>query len=202
MDNSAFNQSGNKKQPQRYASDSILESLRSLGSGIGKSVTKDLVGKMGSDALAAVVGGPQKQGELKPNAPVDMRPERSPFPAFRRPEIQPRAPFVAKEEPRLKEQIEAVRLELKALAASIKSLDAEIDKAVSEVPVTPGVYHKNFFERLRSVLKILREQVEDSRTWLALYSNKKQKKGYWGMYKKHGTTFGLSHERTLATQAG
>lgn len=202
MDNSAFSQGSPKKQTQRYASDSILESLRSLGSGIGKAVTKDLVGKMGSDALSSVIGAPKKQGELKPNAPVDMRPERSPFSGYRRPEIQPRAPFVAKEEPRLKEQIEAVRIELKALAASIKSLDSEIEKAVMDVPVAPGVYHKNFFERLRSVLKLLREQVEDSRTWLALYSNKKQKKGYWGMYKKHGTTFGLSHERTLATQAG
>ncbi len=202
MDNSAFSSGSSKKATPRYANDSILESLRSLGSGIGKAVTKDLASKVGNDAFSSVVGGPKKQGELRPNAPVDMRAERAPFPGYRRPEIQQRAPFVAKEEPRLKEQIEAVRLELKALASSISSLNVEIEKAVNEVPVTPGVYHKNFFDRLRSVIRLLKEQVEDSRSWLSLYSNKKQKKQYWGMYKKHGTSFGLSHERTMATQAG
>jgi len=202
MDNSAFSSGSSKKQTPRYANDSILESLRSLGSGIGKTVTKDLLGKGASDAFSSVLGAPKRQGELKPNAALDMRNERTPFPGFRRPEIQPRAPYVPKEEPRLREQIEAVRMELKSLAASIKSLDSEIEKAVAEVPVTPGVYHKNFFERLRSSIRLLQEQVEDSRTWLSLYSSKKQKKGYWGMYKKHGTTFGLSQERTLATQAG
>ncbi|MEK7119300.1 MAG: DUF5660 family protein, partial [Patescibacteria group bacterium] len=69
-------------------------------------------------------------------------------------------------------------------------------------PVAPGVYHLNFFERLKSMLKILREQIEDSSSWLSLQNNRKKKKRYWGMYKKHGTSFGLSHERNLATQAG
>jgi len=57
-------------------------------------------------------------------------------------------------------------------------------------------------ERISSILKLLREQVDDSRTWLSLHTNRKQKRGFWGMYKKHGTQFGLSNERTLATQAG
>ena len=67
----------------------------------------------------------------------------------------------------------------------------------------PGIYHVNFFERLRSILKVLREQIDDSRTWLALSAQRKQKKlGYWGMFKKHGTSFGLSNERSIATSAG
>lgn len=202
MDNSAFTQQQPKK-PQTRQNDSILESLRTLGSGVGKSVAKDVTGKIASDALTSLFGGPvKKQGEVTPASNVDMRPERAPFPGFRKPEMQPRAPFVAKEEPHLKEQIEAIRQELKALAASISSLSQDIQKAVVEVPVNPGVYHKNFFERLRSVLQVLREQVDDSRSWLSLQSNRKQKRGYWGMYKKHGTSFGLSNERTMATQAG
>lgn len=203
MDNSAFQtHNGPKQQPKQHG-DSILESLRTLGSGVGKSVAKDVTGKIASDALSSLFGSPVKhQGELTANNPLNLRSERQPFPGLRRPEMQPRAPFVYKEEPHLKEQIESIRAELKALAASISSLSSEIQKSVNEVPVDPGVYHKNFFERLKSVLMALREQVDDSRSWLSLQNNRKQKKGYWGSYKKHGTSFGLSNERTLATQAG
>jgi len=203
MDNSAFQTNQPKKPQAKPANDSILESLRSLGSGVGRAVAKDVTGKIASDALSSLFGTPAKQqGELRPNASIDMRPERAPFPGFRRPEIRPRAPFVAPEEPHLKEQIEAIRNDLKALAASIKNLSSDIQRTVTEVPVDPGIYHKNFFERIRSILQLLREQVDDSRTWMSLYNGRKQKKGYWGMYKKHGTSFGLSNERTMATQAG
>lgn len=204
MDNSAFQSSQPKaKSAQKYSNDSILESLRSLGSGVGKTVAKDVTGKIATDALSSLFGAPIKQqGELKPNAAVDVRPERAPFPGFRRPEVRAREAFVAPVEPHLKEQIEAIRVELKALAASIKNLSTDIQKTVTELPVDPGVYHKNFFERIRSILQLLREQVDDSRTWLSLHNGRKQKRGFWGMYKKHGTQFGLSNERTLATQAG
>jgi hypothetical protein len=202
MDNSAFQTNQPKKQQPR-ANDSILESLRSLGSGVGKTITKDVTGKVASDALSSLFGTPTKQqGELRPNTPIDVRPERAPFPGFRRPEIRPRAPYVPQEEPHLKQQIEGIRSELKALASSVKTLNSEMQRTIMETPVDPGIYHKNFFERLRSVLQLLREQIDDSASWMSLYNGRKQKKGYWNSYKKHGTSFGLSNERTMATQAG
>ena len=209
MDDTAFQPAPPKKQPQsKAANDSILESLRGLSAGVGQTVAKDVAGKVAADAFASLFGALPKQGELKPNQAVDMKPdrfagrqERAPFPQFRRPEVQ-RPPMVHVEEAGLKQQIEAIRAELKALAASVKSLNMEVQKAVIEAPVAPGVYHLNFFEKLRSFLQILRQQIDDSRTWLSMQNNRKQKKGYWGMYKKHGTTFGLSNERSLATSAG
>ena len=81
-------------------------------------------------------------------------------------------------------------------------LSTEIHKAVAEVPVDPGIYHVNFYEKLKAVLKTLREQIDDSRSWLTLHQSRKKKMGYWGMFKKHGTTFGLSNERSIATSAG
>lgn len=201
MDDTAFQPQPVKKQPATRTNDSIIESLRTLGSGVGKTVVRDVAGRVASDALSSIFGGLPKQGELKPNQPIDIRTERQPMPAFRRPEVN-RPPVVRLEEVNLKHQIEAVRQELKALAASLKTLNLEVQKAVAEVPVAPGVYHLNFFEHLKSILKVLREQIDDSRTWLAMHTARKQKKNYWGMFKKHGTSFGLSSERTLATQAG
>lgn len=200
MDSSAFQKPAQTKKPRTYTNDGILEALRGLGGGVGKTVSRDVAGKVASDALASLFGTHQS-GELTQNETIDLTREHTPRPSIRRPDVQP-AP-ARSEDAQIKQQIEAVRAELKALASSVAQLNAEIKKTVAEVPVDPGIYHLNFFERLRSVLAILREQVDDSRSWLALSSNRKQKKmGYWGMYKKHGTTFGLSNERSLATQAG
>lgn len=190
-----------KKKQTNYTNDSILESLRDLSSGVGKSLVRDVAGKVGSSALNSLFGSTPTIGEFQMNRQTDRLPERMPFPAMRRPEVM-RPPMVKLEEVGLKQKIEVVRAELKTLATSLKSLNSEMQKAVMEIPVHPGIYHENFFERLRSILKVLREQIEDSRTWLATWSQRKQKKNFWGMYKKHGTQFGLSSERTLATQAG
>lgn len=191
-----------KKPTRSLVNDSIGESLRSIGGTVGKTVTKDLVGKGASDALRSLFGAirPPPQGEMRPDQPVDFRKEYYP-PQTRRPEVVVR-PYVKLEDVGIKEKIDAVRMELKALSQSVKQLQTEIVKAAIETPVDPGTYHLNFFERLRSIVEILRQQIDDSRTWLATWSTRKKKMGYWGKYKKHGTQFGLSSERTVATQAG
>lgn len=192
-------QSQPKKKQAAFANDSILESLRNIGSGVGKTVARDVVGKIGGDTLASLFGALPKRGEITPDRPFSGRyePQVRPQP---RPEVPQQ--LIENEKVIVQRQLEGIRAELKALVASVKNLHQEMQKAIEEVPVDPGIYHVNFFERLRAILKILREQIEDSRSWLALWNNRKQKKHFWGLYKKHGTKFGLSSERTLATSAG
>lgn len=192
-------QSQSKKPKPTYANDSILESLRGIGGGVGKTVAKDVVGKSAADAFASIFGPAPRPAEGRRENPF-ARPEQQPAPAMRRTEMQ--KPLPTEDQTWLKQEIEKVRMELKALASAVKGLNTEVQKAIDQVPVNPGIYHKNFFERLRSVLVIMREQIQNSDAWLAMFQSRKQKKGYWGMYKKHGTTFGLSHERTASTQSG
>lgn len=193
-----------KAKPKLYANDSILEALRSVGSGVTQAVGKDVMSKGTSDVLAALLGQtPKTSGTLTENQAINFRkPERQSSPAPIRREEAPRQSLSDVDTMKVKGELAAVRQELKALSDSIKAFHQEVQKAASDVPVNPGVYHVNFLERLRSILKILKEQIDDSRSWLNLTTNRKQKKQYWGMYKKHGTKFGLSSERTLATQAG
>lgn len=200
--NDPFVQQQQPKKPVRTpVNDSILESLRSIGGGVGKTVVKDVAGQAASDALRSLFGQLPKQGEFNPNQANDYARERQPMPQMRRPEFAAR-PHIHTEEVGIKQKIEAVRTELAALAQSVKNLHSEISNTVAETPVNPGIYHVNFFERLKGILKILRQQIEDSRSWLLLSTGRKKKMGYWGKYKKHGTQFGLSSERTVATQAG
>ncbi len=202
MDNTAFQSTKQPKRPAGYANDSILEALRDLGSGVGKTVARDVAGKVASDALSSLFGTVPKQGEMHANESINFHPaERAPAQKAHHPETN-HAARVTEDQAKMKQQLEAVRAELKALSASMHSLNVEVQKAIAEVPVQPGIYHLNFFERLKNMLQILREQIDDSRSWMTMHSTRKQKKGYWGMYKKHGTSFGLSNERSLATQAG
>lgn len=206
MNSSPFQSQKPAKGRVKYTNDSILEALRDLSGGVGKTVAKDVVGKVGSDALTSVFGTLQ-QGEPMNIPDRKAQPEPKPerfYPSFMQPEVRPVAPrpVIHEDQQKIAQQIESVRHELKAIAASIQSLNTEIGKAVREVPVNPGVYHANFFERLKSILTVLREQIDDSRSWLTMHTSRKKKMGYWGMYKKHGTTFGLSNERSIATSAG
>ena len=188
-----------KKQPPQR-SDNVIESLRNVGSDVGKTLTKDGAATIATDALTSLLGARPRSGELRQNEAVQVQPEARPVPRHRPETLRPAA--MKREEIGLKEQIEAVRAELKALSASLKGLHQEVQKAVEDVPVNPGVYHVTFYERLRSVLILLKTQVDDSRMWLSAWTSRKKKQGYWAQYKKKGTKFGLSSERTPATQSG
>ena len=100
-------------------------------------------------------------------------------------------------------QVEAIQEELKKLALSTKNLTKEVEIAAKQVPVEPGVYHLNFFEKLRQSLVFLRKKVEESATWLAAFNQRAKKRNYyWGQVKKSGTKFMLSQERYMSTQFG
>ena len=70
------------------------------------------------------------------------------------------------------------------------------------LPETPGKYHLNFFEWVLSVVRNARMKIEDSKAWLSSAGSRSSKKDHWTTNKKQGTQFGLSGERTVATQTG
>ncbi|MBI4066159.1 hypothetical protein HY411_00430 [Candidatus Gottesmanbacteria bacterium] len=196
-------QSPPKKRPT-YTNTGILESLRDLGSAVGKTVAKDVVGAIASNALTSLFGQPTGGDFKPPRAQMpEAFPERSAFrPQIHRPEVYQPIRTVMREEAGIKEKLDAVRMELKTLAVSIKKFNSQVERAIEDIPAHPGVYHLNFLERLRGVIMALRQNIEDGNSWLALWTSRKKKKQYWGLYKKHGTSFGLSSERNVSTQAG
>jgi hypothetical protein len=101
------------------------------------------------------------------------------------------------------QKLQQIMVELQRLISSSKVLKMEFaDVNVDQAPPSAGEYHINFFDWLLLTIRTAREKVEDSGAWLTAVKGKNNKKGYWGMFKKHGTTFGLSNERNVATQTG
>lgn len=196
-----------KKQPV-HNQDTLLEQLRDLGGGVAKSVKSDVLGGIANDAITSIFSPVKK--DLKPGEeiiiPSSENPQEriSPQPVvseIRKPEM---VLFTA-QEASLAREVEAVRQELKKTVDELKELNTavvEVEKAVAQTPVKAGKYHLSFFARLRAIIRLFRQQVSESRVWLEASFAKKKKRGYWQMFKKHGTTFGMSSERVIATQAG
>jgi hypothetical protein len=192
-----------KKKMPTQVSDNVVESVRMIGSTVGKTVATDVAGRIAADALQSLLGQSVKSGEIRPQQTVEFPEEQRETQQEKR--IQPREQINAlahQDAETIKRQIAAVRQELLSLAKSISNLHQEVQSAVFTEPIDPGVYHVNFFEQLKQMLIILRQQVEDSCVWLQSFQSRKKHLGYWGKYKKHGTSFGLSSERTTATQSG
>lgn len=125
--------------------------------------------------------------------------ERTRFETIRREEQI----IFSREKNQIKVQIETIQTQIKELAKEQVGLMEEVDKAAFQVVVNPGVYHQNFFERLLHLIKLAKKKISDSRTWLQLHNHRAQCKSvYWSGVKKGGTSFMLSSDRTVATQAG
>lgn len=108
-----------------------------------------------------------------------------------------------KETKQLRTKVEEIQLELMKLSKSSQELKVVFkDISVQTLPEAPGKYHLNFFEWILATIRTARMQIEESASWLSVVSGKKNKKNYWTLAQKHGTSFSLSGERVVAQQVG
>lgn len=105
----------------------------------------------------------------------------------------------------MNDKVKQLTFEIQQLASSSAELRKNFfESSMNHAPAKVGEYHIHFLEWMILMIKSAREKVEDSNAWLNTVKGKggKKGKGYWGMFKKHGTSFGMSNERAVATQAG
>lgn len=203
-----------RKRIKQYVDQNPVEAFRDLGINIARSVKDDVVGSSVDTLWKQFLGGNEKpreqlSGELTPGVEIDLR-ETKTVQEFAQPglayhqEIKTAEIKVVREnQTELGQKIAQIQFELKKLVNSSKELQVVFKEvSVETVPAKPGKYHLNFVEWLLSVIRQARLKVDESRSWLTTLYNRRAKKQYWNMFKKHGTTFGLSQERVVATQTG
>lgn len=188
-----------KKKLSPLTNNSFLEQLRSIPAGTLKSFKEDVV-KAGARTAWNNFWG--LEGENFEQTPTPEQADRKEVKKRAAYEVKTEIVLFTATERRTAREIEGIRKELMAIIKAVKNVDFEVQKTVMEIPVKPGVYHVRFLERIKKVLQLIRMRLEDSRTWLKLSVSKRQQRGYWSMYKKKGTSFGLSGERVVATQTG
>lgn len=197
---------GQNPKQKRPRNNSVLEALRDLSGGVGKTLTEDFLGQIPEDIFT--------QGGLRPkNTPGTFEPQESVnFDEIK--ELRSRlrqAEFVRHQEQvvfsaqqqETKAKVAALVEEAKNLSGAVQQLEQVIEVATVQTPVNPGVYHVNFFEKLISFIRSLTQSVEGASVWIASSQQKGKKRSYyWGQFQKSGSKFMLSQERYMATQAG
>lgn len=214
-------QSTNKKQTrsksQTPSSDSILEALRDIGGGTASSVKKDVFEGISQDFFNQAFGydrKPQKaSGDLAPGQSIEFdqvleeqkeenKALRSQL-AYEQSLRHQEQTLVSQQSQELKVQIQALAGEVTQLAKTTQGLAQETQIAAMQAPANPGVYHVNFFEKLRSYIVSFRRKIENASLWMQSYNTRSaKKKGFWGQVGKSGAKRLLSNEDYIQRSAG
>lgn len=103
----------------------------------------------------------------------------------------------------LKAQIEEIRIEIKKLKDASSEMEMVFKEiSVQETPEKPGKYHLTFYEWVFITIRNARQKMEEVSTLGAMVNNRRKEKQYMAMSKKHGTSYSLNNERSIARQTG
>jgi hypothetical protein len=210
------------KAKQRERIDDSYEAPKETPRGVVKTLKADVVDGFKHDILEQFFGksesGSKKSGEMVQGQEISFKKEEARQNAskvetrvqrveagidYARQVINSEKIIRSEGNQVLATRIEEIVIELKHLTRESKALETQFrDITTVVMPRTPGKYHQNFFEWMLTVVRSARMRVENAEQWLKVVSGKGKKKDYWGMFKKHGTSFGLSSERVVAQQTG
>jgi len=193
----------------------VLESIKDLGTGVGQSLKTDLLEKTSQEFLKEMFGVPEKKqysGDITPGESLDLtellsgkseenerlkgqiRIERSLH--------EEEKLFVQEKSDQLKVQLHALMQEVLALAKTTQSLGEEVEMVSIQAPANPGIYHIVFFEKILAFLRSFRQKIDQAGLWLQSSNKRAEKKNYWSMYKKKGSSFLLAPDHYLQRSAG
>lgn len=204
-----------KKQLQAASKQSVLESLKDLG-GSTASDLSDLFKGTSEDFLSELIGLPRTKkkvsGELARGESLEVS-EAMSGKAEENKKLKAQISLernLSSDEKRLSNekigqlrvQLQALMTEVQKLAQTTQGLARETEIAIVQAPANPGVYHIIFFEKLIAFMQSFRKKIEQSSVWLQASNGRKEKKNYWSMYKKKGSSFLLSPDHYLQRSAG
>lgn len=207
-----------KKKKQPLIDVNPIEAIREFSDDVIGSVKDDVVQKGFSDILKQVADIERKsdklEGELTQGEEMVLSHSNEAPEAPKRHDIDPGLEYhremrhfsernVSLQSREVEAKLEEVLMQIEQLIEESEGLETKLEIiAVSEKPVDPGEYHLNFFDFIIKTIQQARQQIEDSSAWLGALQSKKGQRSYWSMFKKHGTSFGMSNERQVATQSG
>lgn len=194
----------------------VLESLKDIGSGVTSSLNTDLLGGISKDLLEQILNrkNPNKKasGDIHAGESLEFSDLLSGKHeenlklknqiAFERRLATEEKEVSEKRTNELKVQLQALMQEVQYLAKTTQSLGEEVEVAVMQAPAQPGIYHLIFFEKIIEFIRNFRKNIDSASTWLQSSNKRAEKKNFWAMYKKKGSSFLLSGESYSQRSAG
>lgn len=206
-----------KKTPKSTNNNSFVESMRDMGGSVVKSLTNDVVKGTAQSIFDQLLGSAQT-GKMPTTPDQAINPDLEKYIAQREAQaaeearldernIQMRkAPetkvLFSYADQSLKREIDSVRQELQMLVSTMGKVEKEIEVAMMTNIVEGGVYHLNYFHKLKEWIKFMRKSLEDGSAWLQMTSNRKSKGYYWTQEAKSGSKYSMSSERNVQMGAG
>lgn len=204
-----------KKNSSQRTKQNVLETLKDLGMGAGDSIKNDLFAKGSEDFFKQLMGIPRQEkrsGSIGPGESLNMSEALSGKEEENkrlRAQISLERQMSADEQRVSQDKSNSLRVQLQALtqevvkvAQSTGNLAEATQVAMIQAPASPGVYHLIFFEKVLEFLQSFRAKIDSATTWMQSSNKRAQKKNYWNMYKKKGSSFLLSPDHYLQRSAG
>lgn len=205
-----------KSAPKTSLNNSFAESMRDMGNSVMKSLKNDVV-KGTAQSIFDQLLGSTKTGQ----APDLKAPDQNLFEeivqdreqqaaqdaklkerAFHLHKAQESQVLFSFADEKVRKEIEGVRQELSMLVASMNKVELQIEQAIIGNVVDAGVYHLNYFKKLKEWIAFMRKSLNDGSAWLQLSAGRKGKGYFWTQADKSGTKYSMSSERNVQMGAG
>ncbi|MFH1863944.1 MAG: DUF5660 family protein [bacterium] len=194
----------------------VLETLRDIGNSTADSLKKDVISESSKSILEQMFGQYPKESkhsaQINPGESLDFKElytGKHEENLKLRQQIALEGNLANEEKARsaqktgeLRVQLQALMQELLTLAKSTQGLGEEVEVATMQAPSQPGIYHIIFFEKLLDFVKSFRKKIDSASVWLQSSNKRAEKKNFWAMYKKKGSSFLLSPDHYLSRAAG
>jgi hypothetical protein len=205
-----------KKSTPSHRSDNFVESVRDMGSSVVNSLKNDVV-KGTAQSIFDQLLGSTKTGQAPDTQNPDMsgleemihareqaaadeaRSSEHAFQQHRQKESQVLFSFA---DEKVRKEIEGVRQELSMLVSTMGQVETQIEQAMMDNIVDGGLYHLNYFQKLKTWIVFMRKSLEDASAWLQMSGGRKSKGYFWTQTAKSGTKYSMSQERNVQMGAG
>lgn len=197
--------------------DNLLEGLRGIGSAGFTSLKKDVAQGIPEEFFRQMLGiekpHAHASGDIMPGQSIELAQAieeqkeenkvlRLKLAQEQRLRSEDKNLFTQKTQ-ELKMELHALSQETVKLAQSTQGLSREVQIAAMQAPANPGVYHINFFEKLRNFIASFRKRIENASLWLQASNNRSAKRRtFWGQVGQSGSKRLLSPEDYLQRSAG
>ncbi len=204
-----------KKAQQLRTKQNVLESLKDLGVGAG-SQTGDFLKNTSEDFFRELMGlslpKVKRRGDLSAGEPLQMSEvmsEKSDENKHLKAQISMERQLSSderqvsqKKSNELKVELQALMQEVQKVSESTQNLAEVTQVTMMTAPIEPGIYHITFFQNILEFLQSFRKRIDYTAAWLQSSNKRAEKKNYWSMYKKKGSSFLLSPDHYLQRSAG
>ena len=212
----------NSKPAQKQTSkvtnnNSFVESMRDMGGSVMKSLKNDVV-KGTAQSIFDQLLGSASTGRMPTTPDQAINPDLEKYiserenAAAEEAKMQERARHAPSHlenrvlfsyaDESLKKEIDGVRQELQMLVATMGKVENQIQQAMMDIIVDGGVYHLNYFHKLKEWIKFMRKSLEDASLWLSTSKGRKGKGYYWNQVSASGSKYSMSQERAVQMGAG